>query len=123
MSCFSKSYLITILSYLKNIKRVPLVYHVGNKVSTPKYVGRHIKLALEKHYHVTKYNYDGIKIIQPVNSDVFLGHWHPNPLTVFRMSAQKKGWKRVLALAPFCPDDMGKQSQPSITSSLFLKNN
>ena len=24
------------------------------------------------------------------------------------MSAQKKGWKRVLALAPFCPDDMEK---------------
>ena len=37
-----------------------------------------------------------------------LGHWHPNPLTVFRISAQKKGWKRVLALAPFCPDDMEK---------------
>jgi len=37
-----------------------------------------------------------------------LGHWHPNPLTIFRMSTQKKGWKRVLALAPFCPDDMEK---------------
>ena len=92
---------------MKNIKRVHLVYPVGNKISTPDTIGRHLHLALEKHYQVTTYNYDEIKIIQPGNSDILIGHWHPNPLTIFRMSAQKKGWKRVLALAPFCPHPTG----------------
>ena len=95
---------------MKNIKRVHLVYPVGNKISTPDTIGRHLHLALEKHYQVTTYNYDEIKIIQPGNSDILIGHWHPNPLTIFRMSAQKKGWKRVLALAPFCPDPTGWQN-------------
>ena len=90
-----------------NIKRVHLVYPVGNKISAPDTIGRHLQLALEKHYHVTTYNYDEIKIIQPGNSDVLIGHWHPNPLTVFSMSVRKIGWKRVLALAPFCPDLSG----------------
>ena len=92
---------------MKNIKRVHLVYPVGNKISTPDTIGRHLHHALEKHYQVTTYNYDEIKIIQPGNSDILIGHWHPNPLTIFRMSAQKKGWKRVLALAPFCPHPTG----------------
>jgi hypothetical protein len=92
---------------VKNIKRVHLVYPVGNKISAPDTIGRHLHLALEKHYQVITYNYDEIKIIKPGNSDVLIGHWHPNPLTVFRMSAQKKGWKRVIALAPFCPDPTG----------------
>ena len=95
---------------MKNIKRVHLVYPVGNKISTPDTIGRHLHHALEKHYQVTTYNYDEIKIIQPGNSDILIGHWHPNPLTIFRMSAQKKGWKRVLALAPFCPDPTGWQN-------------
>ena len=97
-------------SSVKNIKRVHLVYPVGNKVSTPDTIGFHLQIELEKHYQVTTYNYDEIKLIKPGNSDVLIGHWHPNPLTVFRMSAKKKGWKRVLALAPFCPDPTGWQN-------------
>ena len=97
-------------SSVKNIKRVHLVYPVGNKVSTPDTIGFHLQIELEKHYQVTTYNYDEIKLIKPGNSDVLIGHWHPNPLTVFRMSAKKKGWKRVLGLAPFCPDSTGWQN-------------
>jgi len=92
---------------MTNIKRVHLVYPVGNKISTPDTIGRNLELALGKKYHVTTHNYDEIKIIKPRDSDVLIGHWHPNPFTVFRMSAQKKGWKRVIALAPFCPDPNG----------------
>jgi hypothetical protein len=92
---------------VKKIKRVHLVYPVGNKISTPDTIGRHLKLALEKYYQVITYNYDQFKTIHPGNADVLIGHWHPNPLTVFRMSAKKKGWKRILALAPFCPDHLG----------------
>ena len=92
---------------MKNIKRVHLIYPVGNKISTPDAIGRQLKKSLEQHYDVKTYDYDALKIIKPGDADVLIGHWHPNPFTVFRMSAKKKGWKRVLALAPFCPDPTG----------------
>ena len=92
---------------MKNIKRVHLVYPVGNKVSTPDAIGRNLKLYLEKFYQVITYNYDEYRTIHPGETDILIGHWHPNPFTVFRMSANKKGWKRVLVLAPFCPDPTG----------------
>jgi hypothetical protein len=92
---------------MKNIKRVHLVYPVGNKISTPDTIGRHLKLALEKYYQVITYNYDQFKTIHPGNADVLIGHWHTNPLTVFRLSAKEKGWKRILVFAPFCPDPTG----------------
>ena len=95
---------------MKNIKRVHLVYPVGNKISTPDAIGRHLKISLENFYEVITYNYDEYRTIHPGKADVLIGHWHPNPLTIFRMSAQKKGWKRVLALAPFCPDPTGWQN-------------
>ena len=92
---------------MKNIKRVHLVYPVGNKISTPDAIGRQLKKSLEQHYDVKTYDFDALEIIKPGDADVLIGHWHPNPFTVFRMSAKKKGWKRVLALAPFCPDPTG----------------
>ena len=61
-------------SSVKNIKRVHLVYPVGNKVSTPDTIGFHLQIELEKHYQVTTYNYDEIKLIKPGNSDVLIGH-------------------------------------------------
>jgi len=92
---------------VNEIQRVHLVYPAGNRISTPDAIGRNLKLSLEKFYEVKTYNYDQLKTIHPGNADVLIGHWHPNPFTVFRMSAHKKGWKRVLALAPFCPDPTG----------------
>ena len=92
---------------MNEIQRVHLVYPAGNRISTPDAIGRNLKLSLEKFYEVKTYNYDQLKTIHPGNADVLIGHWHPNPFTVFRMSAHKKGWKRVLALAPFCPDPTG----------------
>ena len=95
---------------MNEIQRVHLVYPVGNRISTPDAIGRNLKLSLEKFYEVKTYNYDQLKTIHPGNADVLIGHWHPNPFTVFRMSAHKNGWKRVLALAPFCPDPRGWQN-------------
>ena len=92
---------------MNEIQRVHLVYPVGNRISTPDAIGRNLKLSIEKFYEVKTYNYAQLKTIHPGNADVLIGHWHPNPFTVFRMSAHKKGWKRVLALAPFCPDPTG----------------
>ena len=92
---------------MNEIQRVHLVYPVGNRISTPDAIGRNLKLSIEKFYEVKTYDYAQLKTIHPGNADVLIGHWHPNPFTVFRMSAHKKGWKRVLALAPFCPDPTG----------------
>ena len=90
---------------MKKIKHVHLIYPTGNQISTPDAIGRHLKQSLENHYQVTTYNYDECKIIHPGSADALIGHWHPNPFTVFRLSALKKGWKRIIALAPFCPDN------------------
>ena len=76
---------------MKKIKKVHLVYPVGNKIKTPDAIGRHLKQSIEKDYQVTTYNYDEYKIISPGSSDVLIGHWHPNPFTVFRLSALKMG--------------------------------
>jgi len=95
---------------VKKIKKVHLVYPVGKKINTPDAIGRHLKQSIEKDYQVTTYNYDEYKIISPGSSDILIGHWHPNPFTVFRLSAQKKGWKRIIALAPFCPDQTAWQN-------------
>jgi len=95
---------LAIIKQVKKIKHVHLVYPVGKNINTPDTIGRHLKKSIEKDYQVTTYNYDEYKIISPGNADVLIGHWHPNPFTVFRLSAQKKGWKRIIALAPFCPD-------------------
>tara|TARA_Y100001970_G_C14234801_1_gene861125 strand:+ start:1604 stop:2716 length:1113 start_codon:yes stop_codon:yes gene_type:complete len=92
---------------MKKIKKVHLVYPFGEKISTPDAIGKNLKNFLEKKYNVKTYNYDAFEIINPGDADVLLGHWHPNPFTVFRLSAKKKGWKRILALAPFCPDPKG----------------
>ena len=95
---------------MTKINKVHLVYPFGNKISTPEAIGQNLKSYIEKNYEVKIYNYDQYKIIYPGSSDVLIGHWHPNPFTVFRLSAQKIGWKRVIALAPFCPDKTAWQN-------------
>ena len=95
---------------MNRINKVHLVYPIGNKISTPEAIGQNLKSYIEKNYEVKIYNYDQYKIIYPGSSDVLIGHWHPNPFTVFRLSAQKKGWKRIIALAPFCPDNTAWQN-------------
>ena len=95
---------------MKKIKHVHLIYPAGNKISTPDSIGRHLKKFLERHYQVSTYNYDEFKIIRPGSADALIGHWHPNPFTVFRLSAIKKDWRRIVALAPFCPDQTAWQN-------------
>lgn len=95
---------------MKNIKRIHLIYPSENKISTPHTIGRNLKLSLENFYEVKTYFYDEYLTITPGKADVLIGHWHPNPFSVFRMSTKKKGWKRIIALAPFCPDHSAWQN-------------
>ena len=59
---------------MKNIKRVHLVYPVGNKISTPDAIGRNLKLSLENFYEVITYNYDEYRTTNPSKADVLIGH-------------------------------------------------
>jgi glycosyltransferase involved in cell wall biosynthesis len=89
------------------IKKVHLIYPCSSRINTPDVIGRKLFEALSAFYEVEVYNWDRIKVIPASPHEVLLGHWHPNPFTVFRMSAKRRGWNRVIAIAPFCPDPKG----------------
>ena len=59
---------------MNRIKRVHLIYPVGNKISTPDAIGRNLKLSLENVYEVITYNYDEYRTINPSKADVLIGH-------------------------------------------------
>ena len=59
---------------MNRIKRVHLIYPVGNKISTPDAIVRNLKLSLENVYEVIKYNYDEYRTINPGKADVLIGH-------------------------------------------------
>ena len=59
---------------MNRIKRVHLIYPVGNKISTPDAIGRNLKLSLENVYEVITYNYEEYRTINPCKADVLIGH-------------------------------------------------
>ena len=59
---------------MNRIKRVHLIYPVGNKISTPDAIGRNLKLSLENVYEVITYNYDEYRTINPDKAVVLIGH-------------------------------------------------
>lgn len=81
---------------------IHLIYPHAKKISTPDAIGRKSYEILSKHYHVLLHEWDAMKIIQPQKGDVLIGHPHPAPYTCFRMSISQPGWKRVIALSPYC---------------------
>ena len=59
---------------MNRIKRVHLIYPVGNKISTPDAIGRNLKPSLENVYEVITYNYDDYRTINPGKANVLIGH-------------------------------------------------
>ena len=59
---------------MNRIKRVHLIYPVGNKISTPDAIVLNLKLSLENVYEVITYNYDEYRTINPGKADVLIGH-------------------------------------------------
>ena len=59
---------------MNRIKRVHLIYPVGNKISTPDAICRNLKLSLENVYEVITYNYDEYRTINPGKANVLIGH-------------------------------------------------
>jgi hypothetical protein len=80
---------------------VHLVYPHGPRISTPDAIGRQLGRRLEAHYDVRYYDWDERRTLRPAPGDVLLGHPHPAPWTIFRRSAGRAGWRRVLAMAPY----------------------
>jgi len=84
---------------------IHLVYPSGNSIAAPWTIGRHLFCYLEERgYSVRCYQWDANAFIPARGDEVLLGHPHPAPQTIFRRSARQKGWKRILAIAPFNTD-------------------
>jgi glycosyltransferase involved in cell wall biosynthesis len=82
------------------------VYPHGNRISTPDAIGRELGRRLETRYKVVYHDWDERDAIVPEPGDVLLGHPHPDPNTVFRLSVQLEGWERRLMMLPFSHRDL-----------------
>jgi glycosyltransferase involved in cell wall biosynthesis len=83
------------------VTTVHLVYPHGDRISAPKAIGRHLAARLSSRYDVVHHQVDDVGAIEPLPGDVLVGHPHPAPWTVFRRSAARPGWRRVLVLMPY----------------------
>lgn len=83
---------------------VHFIYPYGSSISCPQAIGRNVAERLRRHYEVRQYDWDDTGVIDPGPDDVLLGHAHPAPWTIFRRSAKRRGWRRVIALSPYNHD-------------------
>lgn len=83
---------------------VQLIYPSGQSIACPDAIGRHLASRLSSRWEVDLHPWDEIGCLQPHPNGVLIGHPHPNPLTLFRRSASKPGWRRVIMLNPFNAD-------------------
>lgn len=89
---------------MESLTRIHFVYPSGPSISQPEAIGRNVAERLRKSHSVVQYDWDDTGVIEPGDNDVLLGHPHPAPWTVFRRSARRRGWKRVIALSPYVHD-------------------
>jgi glycosyltransferase involved in cell wall biosynthesis len=80
---------------------IHLVYPHGDRISCPDAIGRELGRRLARRYRVRLYDWDAATTIDPGPGDVLVGHPHPAPWTIFRRSARRAGWRRVIALSPY----------------------
>jgi glycosyltransferase involved in cell wall biosynthesis len=83
------------------IRRVHLVYPHGPSPRCPHTIGRHLAQHLRERYDVVLHDWDDDSVLEPEPGDALVGHPHPFPATIFRRSARRSGWERVLAMFPF----------------------
>jgi glycosyltransferase involved in cell wall biosynthesis len=84
---------------------VHLIYPHGPKTSCPDAIGREVGKRLAKIYPVVLHDWDEFGYITPREGDVLVGHACPIPCTVFKRSAKRTGWRRVVLLSPHCHGD------------------
>lgn len=86
------------------VSRVHLVYPHAERISAPDSIGRKLAQRLSSRYEVVLHDWHWRYRIDPKPGDILVGHPHPDPGTVFRMSAVRAGWNRVLMLCPYNED-------------------
>jgi hypothetical protein len=86
------------------VTRVHFVYPHGPSISCPDAIGRNVAQRLRQHFEVIQHDWDDTKVIEPGEADVLLGHPHPAPWTVFRRSARRPGWRRIIMMSPYNHD-------------------
>jgi glycosyltransferase involved in cell wall biosynthesis len=84
--------------------RIHFVYPHGPSISCPDAIGRNVGQRLKQHYELLQYEWDDTRVIEPSGGDVLLGHPHPAPWTVFRRSARRRGWRRIIMMSPYNHD-------------------
>lgn len=85
---------------------IHLVYPHGPAIACPDAIGRHLAARLGREHEVVLHDWDDIDVIRPRGDDsILIGHPHPIPWTVFRMSSRLRGWRRIIALSPFSHGD------------------
>src|SRR5512132_2659791 len=85
----------------ETVTTIHLVYPHGPSISCPDAIGRHLGERLRPHFQVLQYDWDETRALEPGPDDVLLGHPHPAPWTIFRRSARKAGWRRIVPMTPF----------------------
>ena len=82
--------------------KIHWVYPTGPQVRTPFAIGRRVAAALrDRGYDVVQWDWDDDRVIEPERGDVLVGHPHYIPWTVFRRSARRPGWRRIVAVVPY----------------------
>jgi glycosyltransferase involved in cell wall biosynthesis len=87
---------------------VHLVYPAGAAISCPAAIGRHLLEHLGRRFRVVHHDWDAVRVVRPGPDDVLVGHPHPAPWTVFRMSSMVPGWKRIVVLCPYAHGSVGQ---------------
>jgi glycosyltransferase involved in cell wall biosynthesis len=85
-----------------------VVYPAGPAISAPLAIGRHLLQRLGERFHVVHHEWDEVRVVRPGPDDILIGHPHPAPWTVFRMSSMVPGWKRILVLCPYSHGSTGQ---------------
>lgn len=86
---------------------VHFVYPHEPKISSPHAIGRKVAERLRAGgYEVVQYDWNETRVLEPGPDDVLVGHPHPAPWTIFRRSARRRGWKRVLLMLPYNHRDL-----------------
>lgn len=83
---------------------VHFIYTLGNGLSHPDAVFREVSRRLAARHKVIGYHLLDRRPIRPGPDDILLGHPFPEPGTIYRRSVASHGWKRIVALHPYCGD-------------------
>jgi hypothetical protein len=86
------------------IRRVHLIYPMGQSIGCPDAIGRNLASHLGRQFEVQGHRWDRLGSLTPDAGAALLGHPHPNPFSLFRRSASRPGWGRVLMICPFNGD-------------------